>query len=194
MHKLLGSMPEGLIFVLSAPAGTGKTTIVELLIKEFPIVVSNVSFTTRPPRAGEISGVHYHFISRKEFEEKIKKNEFLEYVQLYGDYYGTSYQTIRDLQKQGRHVFLVIDTQGAIQIKNKVKAVFIFLKPPSLHELRERLTLRKTETSKVIEERLEWSKREMEAIKEYDYCIVNDNLATAYQVLRSILISETHRV
>lgn len=194
MAKLLGNVKKGLVFVVSAPAGTGKTTLVHMLTQEFPCVVGSVSYTTRNQRPGEIAGVHYHFVSREEFESRIEKHEFLEFVQLYGDYYGTSKLTVQELQEQGKHVILVIDTQGALQLKTRFPAIFIFLRPPSMQILRERLAQRKTESSVMIEERLAIAKKEMEAMCHYDYCITNDDLSTAYQVLRSILIAEEHRV
>lgn len=194
MSKLLGNVKKGLVFVVSAPAGTGKTTLVHMLIQEFPCVVGSVSYTTRSQRPGEIAGVHYHFVSKEEFESRIEKHEFLEFVQLYGDYYGTSTLTVQKLQEQGKHVILVIDTQGALQLKTWFPATFIFLRPPSMPILRERLAQRKTESPVMIEQRLAIALKEMEAMCYYDYCITNDDLSTAYQVLRSILIAEEHRV
>lgn len=193
--KLIGNLPVGLVFIVSAPAGTGKTTLVRMLMKQFPdSIVSSVSYTTRPCRAGEIPGVHYHFISEEEFEDKITKNEFLEHVKLYGHHYGTAYQSVRDLQNMGKHVILVIDTQGALQLKEKISAVFVFLQPPSLEVLLERLENRCTETKDAIDERLAWAARELEMACFYDYCIINDNLNIALQVLQSIVIAEEHRV
>lgn len=193
--KLLGKRERGLVFVVSAPAGTGKTTLVEMLVQEFPEeVVRSISFTTRPKRPGEVSGVHYFFISEKEFEEKIAQRDFLEYAKIYGNYYGTSYNQVQKLQEQGKDVVLVIDTQGALQLKGRIPAVFVFLMPPSAEVLRDRLTQRQTESQTVIEERLEWSKKELDAVREYDYCIINDDLITAYQVLRSIVIAEAHKI
>lgn len=192
--KLLGNGKMGLAFVVSAPAGTGKTTLVHMLTQEFPCVIESISYTTRSQRPEEISGVHYHFVSKEEFESKIAANDFLEFVELYGCYYGTSHHTVQDLQRQGKHVILVIDTQGAQQLKTWFSATFIFLQPPSLQVLRERLVQRKTESSDVIEKRLAIAQKEIEASCHYDYCIINDDLATAYQVLRSILIAEEHRV
>lgn len=193
-EKLLGNLETGLVFVVSAPAGTGKTTLVNMLIKEFPNVVVSISYTTRKCRPEEVPGVHYHFVSEEEFKRKIANNDFLEYVQLYGHYYGTAYHTVLEQQQKKKHVILVIDTQGALLLKGKFPAVFIFLQPPSLEKLRQRLTQRRTESAAVIEERLEWAKHEMEAAHKYDYCIVNEDLAIAYQVLRSVLIAEEHRV
>jgi guanylate kinase len=194
MPHLLGKRKEGLLFILSAPAGTGKTTLVEMLTAEFPSVISSISYTTRQPRPGEIHGQHYHFISESEFEAKIAASDFLEYVKLYDSYYGTSRQWVSDQQKQGKHVVLVIDTQGAKQLMGTFKGFSIFVSPPSLEALRERLSKRKTETPEMMEKRLAWAKIEMEDVKYYDYHIVNDDLSDAYQVLRSIVIAETHRV
>jgi len=192
--KLLGNHPTGLIFVVSAPAGTGKTTLVHLLTREFPAVVQSISYTTRAPRYGEMEGREYHFISVEEFKHKIAKWEFLEYVELYGDYYGTCLDSIRKLQKQGRHVLLVIDTQGAKKIKKILPAVFIFIQPPSLEELRARLVNRNTESIEVIEKRLKIAANEIEAGVDYDYQIINEDLNISYQVLRSIVIAEEHRI
>ena len=177
--KLLGNLEVGQVFVVSAPAGTGKTTLVKKLLEEFPCVKTTISYTTREPRAGESQGIDYFFISKEEFKKKIEDHEFLEYVELYGDYYGTSKNSIEKLQKAGNHVVLVIDTEGGLKIKKIMHATLIFIMPPSLEEL-----------GKILRER----KNEIEDAKYYDYQIVNDNLKTAYQTLRSILIAEEHRV
>lgn len=192
--KLLGNAERGLLFVLSAPAGTGKTTLVNMLAEEFPCVVPSLSFTTRHPRSGEKHGEHYHFISVEEFDQKVVENEFLEYVQLYGHFYGTSKKWVEEQLSIGKHVVLVIDTQGALQLMGKVPLCSIFLMPPSPDELRRRLKGRKTESESIIEERLEWANQELERCRYYDYCIINDDLNTAYQVLKSILIAEEHKV
>lgn len=194
MEKLLGNVQQGLVFVISAPAGTGKTTLVDKLAKEFPSVVRSISYTTRLPRLGEVEGDHYHFIKRDEFESMIEDDLFLEHVRLYDDYYGTSRHWVLEQQRQGKHVILVIDTQGAMRLKGALKAVFIFISPPSLEELSKRLERRKTETSETLEKRLSWAKFELAAARYYDYQVVNDDLETAYQVLRSIFIAEEHRV
>ncbi len=194
MNSLLPNKQNGLLFIISAPAGTGKTTLVNLLLQEFPDLMVNVSYTTRAPRKSEISGQHYHFVSEEEFKAKIKADEFLEYVLLYGTYYGTSRKWINAQQQQGKHVLLVIDTQGALQIKSVCSSILIFIRPPSLDILKERLEGRQTETDNEINTRLNWAAKEMAAINHYDYDIINDDLMTAYQVLRSIVIAECHRI
>ncbi len=193
-QNLLGNSRRGLLFVLSAPAGTGKTTLVERLVAEFPCIVQSVSFTTRAPRQGEEHGGHYNFISVQNFEEKIAAGDFLEYVKLYGDYYGTSRAWVEEKLSQGKHIFLVIDTQGALQLMDSLDACFIFLKPPSLAVLKERLLARKTETEESLQKRLSWAENELAAERYYDYQLVNDDLAIAYQILLSIIIAEEHKV
>lgn len=192
--KVLGNVEKGLVFVISAPAGTGKTTLARMLCEEFSCVKESISCTTRPIRPGEKEGDHYHFIGREEFESKIKGGDFLEYAKVFDDYYGTSKQYVLKEQQMGKHVILVIDTQGALQLKGKFPAVFIFIAPPTLEELQERLIKRKTETPQMIEKRLAWAKHEMTLANQYDYLIVNDNLQVAYDVLRSILVAEEHKI
>lgn len=192
--KLLGNLHKGLVFVVSAPAGTGKTTLVQMLTKEFPCVTQSISYTTRPKRYNEASGDHYHFITTAAFEKKIRENEFLEYVKLYDDYYGTSKKWVAEKQSLGQHVILVIDTQGALQLMDTLDAEFIFIAPPSLEELKERLIQRNTDTREAISKRLSWAEKEMEAAHYYDYRIVNDSLDIAYQALRSVIIAEEHKI
>lgn len=193
-EKLLGTLEKGLFFIVSAPAGTGKTTLVRKLTGEFPCVVASISCTTRQPRAGEVDGVDYHFLSKESFLKKVEDGEFLEYVELYGEYYGTSQAKVAELQGQGKHVLLVIDTQGAQLLKGKIEVISIFIAPPSYEELEKRLTQRHTESKEKLEQRLLWAREEMKRAGWYDYCVVNDELEVAYQVLRSILIAEEHRV
>ena len=192
-NELLGNQKEGLAFIVSAPAGTGKTTLVKRLVKEFSCIMPSISCTTRKPRAGEHEGRDYHFLTEKQFKDKIAAGDFLEYVQLYDSYYGTSRATVLKQMEEGKHVILTIDTQGAQALKGIFPAVTIFIEPPSLEVLRKRLMSRHTESPERMEERLEWAKNEMLAASQYDYIIVNDNLDTAYEVLRSIIIAEEHK-
>lgn len=192
--KNLGNLSHGIAFVISAPAGTGKTTLARMLCKEFSCVVESVSFTTREPRAGEVNGKDYFFVSQKEFKDRIAKNDFLEYAEVFDNYYGTSKSFVEGQLKKGHHVVLVIDTQGAMALKKKMEGVFIFISPPSLDELERRLRARKTETEEVVQKRLSWAEKEMQMVSSYDYHIVNSDLKVAYDVLRAILIAEEHRV
>jgi len=191
--KVLGNLKRGLVFIISAPAGTGKTTLVRMLVKEFSNVIESVSCTTRPKREGEAEGRDYHFLSQADFEKKIKAGDFLEYAKVFGYYYGTSRTFVERELEKGRHVVLVIDTQGALELKEKIDATAIFLLPPSLEALKERLVSRKTESPESMAKRLEWAKHEISVSNKYDYTIVNDDLQVAYEVLRSILIAEEHR-
>jgi len=192
--KLLGGLKKGLVFVLSAPAGTGKTTLVRMLTEEFACVVESVSYTTRKIRPGEAEGRDYYFVSETEFKKMKSEGGFLEHARVFGHEYGTSKKTVEEKLRQGKHVVLVIDTQGAKSLKGLLDAIYIFIRPPNFEELKKRLHGRQSETHESIETRLSWAEKEMEAAKEYDYLIVNENLELAYQILRSIFIAEEHRI
>lgn len=193
-NKLLGNLKEGLLFIISAPAGTGKTTLAQMLQKEFPSIVLSVSCTTRAPRPHEAPGVDYHFISKEEFEKKLSANAFIEHAKIFDNYYGTLFETIQKERLLGHHVLLVIDTQGMKQIKAlDLETVSIFIHPPSWAELRQRLEKRGTETPAAIEKRLAFAEHELESAPLYDYEIINDHLDTAYNILRSIIIAEEHK-
>ena len=186
-------MKKGLVFIVSAPAGTGKTTLVRMLLEEFHNVVESISYTTRAPRPNEIAGRDYYFITSDEFEKKIGEGEFLEYAKVFDQYYGTSRKFVESQQEKGKHVILVIDTQGALELMKELEAIFIFISPPNLEELRARLYRRKSESEAAIEHRLSWAEKEIATACRYTYHIVNDNLKTAYDALRSILVAEEHR-
>ena len=192
--KLLGGLERGLVFVVSAPAGTGKTTLVRMLTDEFDCVAESVSYTTRKMRPGESEGKDYYFVSDEEFERMAKAGEFLEHASVFGHSYGTSKKTVEERLCRGKHVVLVIDTQGAQSVKKMLDAVFIFIRPPNFEELKKRLHGRQSDTRESIETRLSWAEREMEAAKRYDYLIVNENLHLAYQILRAIFIAEEHKI
>jgi guanylate kinase len=193
MQKLLGNLKKGLVFVISAPAGTGKTTLARMLFREFDCIAPSISYTTRKPREREVNGRDYHFISRIEFEKKIKEGEFLEHAKVYDEYYGTSRKYVENIQNAGKHVVLVIDTQGALQLMDHFSAVFIFISPPNMKALTERLRKRRSETEESIQHRLSWAEKEMTLASRYDYTIVNEDLPTAYSVLKAIFIAEEHK-
>lgn len=183
------------LFVISAPAGTGKTTLVQKLRREFPNAFKmNVSFTTRAPRPQEIDGIDYHFVERAQFEEKIRAGELLEYVKLHDVYYGSSRRVIEEAKEAGQHVLFVIDVEGAKRVKALFpESVTIFILPPSKEALRKRLEGRATDEPTSIERRIAWSDQEIAAAAWYTYQFTNDLLDEAYEVLRSIVIAETCR-
>lgn len=194
MQKLVGNLPKGLLFIMSAPAGTGKTTLMHKLVEEFPTIIQSISYTTRKPRPGEINGVHYNFISEEEFKQKIKADDFLEYANVYeNNFYGTSKKWVEERRNEGKHVFLVIDTQGAEKVMAITEATSIFVMPPTYDTLKLRLHNRQTESIEDLEKRLNWARSEIAAGQEYNYMIINDNLDIAYKVLKSIVIAEEHK-
>lgn len=191
---LPSNLNEGLLFVLSAPAGTGKTTLVKNLTDIMPRVIASVSYTTRAPRPGEINGIHYNFISKEIFEQKIAAGDLLEHVEFCGNYYGTSKKWVEEQKSEGRHVILTIDTQGALLLKQKVEAVYIFVLPPSLEIQRQRLLSRSTDSMEIIEQRISHTKVELKAAREYDYAIVNGKIEIAVATLKTIIEAEEYKV
>lgn len=193
---LLPNYPEGQLFVVSAPSGTGKSTLIHMLTNEFPRVIHNVTYTTRKPRDYEVDGVNYHFVTSEQFLEKKQRGEFLETVELYDVFYGSSIKDVQTDMNRGKIVILVIDTQGMTLLKQKHDLPFtsIFIRPPSLEALRERLRNRLTECSANLEKRLSVAEKELKMEQFYDYNIVNDDLNAAYDVLRSIFIAENHKL
>ncbi|MGM9646173.1 MAG: guanylate kinase [Eubacteriales bacterium] len=169
-------MKKGLLFIISGPAGSGKGTVVNSLIGNHPELSLSVSATTRAPRAGEINGVHYHFISKDEFEKLIEKGEVLEHTTYCGNYYGTLKREVLKANKAGRDIILEIEVDGAMQVKKKVRgAVTIMLTPPDADSLEKRLRGRGTETDDVIKWRLNRAKEEIKLIGNYDYSVVNND-------------------
>jgi guanylate kinase len=191
--KLIGNLDKGLLFIVSAPAGTGKTTLVTKLTHEFSKIKRSISYTTRNPRSGELNGIDYHFVTKETFEEMISAKEFLEYAEVFGKYYGTAKKNVIDELENGFHVIMVIDTQGALNIKEKIKNTSIFISPPSHDELTRRLHTRSLDSHDSISLRLQWAEHEIKLAPYYDYKIINDDIDVAYQVLKSIIIAEEHK-
>lgn len=178
----------GRLFVVAAPSGAGKTSLVNALVARDPRLEISVSFTTRPPRPGETDGVHYHFTTPESFRERHARGEFLEHAEVFGNLYGTHRQTTRDILASGRDVILEIDWQGARQ----VKAAFpdcdsVFILPPSLATLRERLGARAQDSAAVIESRMDKARAEISHCNEFDHVIVNDDFETALEELRALV-------
>ena len=186
MQELAGNL-----FIISAPSGAGKSSLIQALLKHHNDMQVSVSHTTRAPRPGEQNGVHYHFISVDEFKALIANNEFFERAEVFGNYYGTSKSSIRDSLSQGIDVFLDIDWQGARQIKKQEpSAKGIFILPPSLHELEQRLNNRGQDSSEVIAKRMAQAQSEMSHAGEYEYLIINDNFDTALQEFERIVLAQ----
>lgn len=187
---------NGLLIVISGPSGAGKGTICQRIINEVDNIKLSISMTSRDKRGNEIDGKDYYFVTNEEFEERIKNNEFLEYAVVHNNkYYGTPKSKIEENLKEGISVILEIDIQGALKVKELVKnAIFIFIMPPSMKILKERLTNRHTETEDKILERFKTAYKEINEYKKYNYVVVNDNLDDAVSKVKSIILSEKCRV
>ena len=187
---------RGLLIVISGPSGAGKGTIVSRVALEMKDIWISISMTSRSKRTGEIDGVDYYFVTKEEFEEKINNNEFLEYAIVHNNqYYGTPKGEIEDKLNNGINVILEIDIQGALKIKEKInEALFIFIMPPSMEILKERLIKRNTETKDKILERFKTAYNEINEYKKYNYVVVNDKLDESVNKVKSIIISERCRV
>lgn len=185
----------GKLFVFSGPSGAGKGTICKRLLEENKELAISVSMTTRAPRNGEVEGVSYFFTDKETFLKRIDDGEFLEHAEVYGNYYGTPRGPVIDKLSKGIDVILEIDMQGAIKVKeNYPEGVFIFILPPSMSELRKRLTGRGTETEEAIELRLGETLKELSYIEKYDYCVVNGELDEAVARVKSIVVAEHSKV
>ena len=186
---------QGNIFVISAASGTGKTTLIARLLQHHSDIRVSVSHTTRAPRRGEENGKHYHFVSVPEFERMIEEGQFVEYAKVYGNYYGTSTQSLESLTRQGVDVILEIDTQGAEQIRRQLpQAYSIFIAPPSLATLEQRLRQRAADAPQVIAVRLAEARNEIEQARLFDYLVVNDDLTAAEAALLHIIKSQRYRL
>ncbi|MCL5005018.1 MAG: guanylate kinase [Acidobacteria bacterium] len=185
---------RGSIFVISAPSGTGKSTLIQRLRILVRGLAFSVSYTTRPPRAGEKNGREYFFVSRAEFKQRMARKEFVEWAEVHGHHYGTSWQQLQKAQEAGQDVLLDIDVQGYKKLRRRIpETVSVFLLPPSFRELEKRLRHRHKDAPEVIAKRLEASRKEVAHWKEYDYLIVNDRRATAVQALRDIVLAARWR-
>ena len=186
---------HGLLIVLSGPSGAGKGTLCRELLRQVPELVYSVSATSRSPRPGEIDGVHYFFRTREEFEKMLAQGELLEWANFCGNYYGTPRFAVEQALRAGKDVILEIEIQGALQVKERFpQGVFIFIVPPSLDVLSERIHKRGTESEEVIQKRLATAIQELEYVSEYDYVVVNDEVPVAVDKLKSILTAEKCRV
>jgi len=182
---------KNLLFVISAPSGAGKTTIIEKLLKEIDGLILSISHTTRLPRNGEINGKDYYFITKKEFKNKIDQNEFAEWNEYQGQYYGSSFENLENAKKQGKDLLFDIDINGAANIKKKFdNGTYIFILPPSISSLRERLLKRGAESREVIESRIKIAEKEIQHFKEYDYVVVNNKVSEASQKISSIIFAQ----
>ena len=185
---------NGIIFILSAPSGTGKTTICKLLTQKLPDLKFSISHTTREPRNSEVEGTDYHFTSKKEFEEKIERGEFLEWAKVFKNYYGTAFESVDRHHLNGDDVLIELDVQGAQCLRDiHYKAVFIFIMPPSLETLETRLKNRGTESASIIQERLKKSEKEIQLSPLYDYILINVDVQETTDHLLSIITAEHFR-
>ena len=190
-------MSKGTLFIVSAPSGAGKSSLIDALLKRFNLddkLRLSVSHTTRAPRPGEIDHVSYHFITNEEFEKLIERNAFYEYAHVFDHYYGTSREIVEQWLNEGKDVLLDIDWQGARQIRQQSPdAKGIFIVPPSLEELNRRLVTRATDAPEVIEKRMSKAISEISHYNEYDYVIVNDDFDESLLNMRSIILSNRQK-
>ena len=186
---------KGRLLVVSGPSGAGKGSISKRIVEEVEDLVYSISMTTRAPRPGEIHGKNYYFVTHEEFEKTIEEDGFLEYAKVYGEFYGTPKAQVMQHLEEGKDVVLEIDIQGAMNIrKSYPKGVLIFILPPSMAELRKRITGRGSETMGDIELRMGEALKEIAYIDKYDYCVVNGDLDEAVNRVKAIIIAEHSRV
>jgi guanylate kinase len=179
------------VYIISAPSGSGKSTLVDKARQIVPGLDFSISFTTRRPRGTEQNGQEYFFVSREEFQEMVRRDEFLEYADVFGNYYGTAKRVLRQAEERGQDLLLDIDVQGAEQIKRKLpSALSIFIMPPDRKTLEARLRKRSLDAEEVIQRRLVTASREIENYEKYDYILVNDRLEESIEALMAILLAE----
>jgi guanylate kinase len=188
-------MARGTLFVVSAPSGAGKTSLVRALLEQDPRIRLSTSFTTRAPRPGEIDGEHYHFVDHARFEQMIADDALVEYARVFDNAYGTAEATLREVIEAGHDLLLEIDWQGARQVRERLpEAVSIFILPPSLAALESRLRARAQDSDAVIERRMSQARQELSHFDEYDYLIVNDRFETALAQLGAVIEAERLRL
>src|SRR5699024_1225583 len=188
-------LSQGFLLVISGPSGSGKGTVSHKLLSQNQDIIFSVSATTRRPRVGEIDGENYFFLEEEEFKDMTQNNEFLEYAFVHNNYYGTPRKFVLDEIDKGEIVLLEIDVQGALQIKKNYKnVVFVFLLPPTMDELRNRIVKRGTESQEDIERRFKNAFEELNFVGEYDYFVVNDKVGNAVQNIENIIEAEKLRV
>lgn len=184
---------EGLLIVISAPSGAGKTTLCKGLVSRFPGLKESVSYTTRRPRAGEQNGVDYHFVSVERFQDMVAAGDFAEWAEVHGNFYGTAIATLEQARRDGIDILLDIDCQGARILKDRgISGVFVFVVPPSMEELRRRLEARSSDALEVIERRIRRAAEEIREARWYDYIVVNDLLEEAQDALAAIVKAARH--
>lgn len=184
-------MKKGLLIVVSGPSGTGKGTVCGELLDSMPELAYSISATTRAPRAGEVDGKNYYFLTKERFEELVAEGGFLEYANVYGNYYGTPLVKIQERLAEGNDILLEIDTQGALEVMKKCPdGLFIFLLPPSLGELERRIRGRGSETEESLKKRLGNAKAEIAIGEKYKYVVVNDTVKKAVARIKSIIVAE----
>lgn len=182
---------EGLILILSAPSGAGKTSLCRELLKTFPELRESVSYTTRAPRPGEVEGEAYHFVTHDVFERMIEEDAFAEWAVVHGNKYGTALRTLEEARKNGVDLIMDIDCQGARKLKEQFDGgVYVFIMPPSMKELRRRLELRSSDSQEVIERRIARAVDEIREARWYDYIIFNDNFEVACRELAAIVMAQ----
>jgi guanylate kinase len=187
-------LPRGVLFVVSAPSGTGKTTVVERLVERMPDLALSRSYTSRTARNGERDGVDYNFISRDRFQAMIEADEFLEFADVFGNFYGTHASDTDHALRQGKDVVLVIDVQGAQQVRERGLALIsVFVLPPSYPVLEQRLRGRSKDSEEAMARRLAVARQEVSGYCDYDYVVVNDDLEQCVEALRSIVMAERAR-
>jgi guanylate kinase len=182
---------QGLLIVLSGPSGVGKGTVCSALRQRMPELIYSISATTRKPREGEVDGVNYFFKSKDQFEHMIYHGDLLEWAEYVGNYYGTPAQFVKETIAAGKDIILEIEVQGALKVKqNFPEGVFVFLTPPSLSELKDRITKRGTETEESIRNRMEVGVEEIKLMEQYDYAVINDTIDQACKRIQAIVTAE----